>query len=95
MADALPSKMACFTIGEATFLCQIGRDALRQYMDDGLCRSYKIGFRGHRMVTRVALISFMTSHNIPLDISTRGANRTARGVKPKDWSADAVPTTTM
>lgn len=81
----LPSKMACFSIGEATFLAQIGRDAMRQYMTDGLCRCYKVGFRGNRMVTRESLICFMTSHNIPLDISTRGSNRVDRGVKPKDW----------
>ncbi len=85
----LPSKLAVFKMGEAAFLAQIGRDAIRAacIIDD--LRHYRsgVGRFAHRMILRESLIMWMNACGIPLDISLRGTPRKCgKGAgPPEDW----------
>ena len=82
----LPSGMGSFSMGEACFLTHISRDTLRVHCDRGVIRHYRTGgLCGHRRITREALMVFMRSYDIPLDLATRGACPQPQGCAPSDF----------
>ena len=82
----LPSLMGSFSLGEACFLCHISRDTLREHCDRGVIRHFRTGGRpGHRRITREALLVFMRSYDIPLDLASRGPCPQRQGCAPSDF----------
>ncbi len=82
----LPSKLGVFTIGEVSFLTQVGYFGILESATSGLLKNYRINGHGYRMVTRPNLLIFMRSNNIPLNVSTLGNSRVQYQSKaPKDF----------